>query len=326
MKCVFVIPVYDDWSSVQRLVPEIAREAQSIATSTEVLLIDDGSLHAPPDGFATALGPAVHATILRLRRNLGHQRASAVGLCYVEAHVPCDYVVVMDGDGEDRPSDLPGLLITARDSDRPRVIFAERTRRSEGPLFFLMYTLYRAVHLVLTGIRVRVGNFSVVPHSLLRRLVSMSDLWNHYAAAVFKSRLGFATVPTTRGRRYEGRSRMNMVALVTHGLSAMAAFGDRIGVRLLAATVCTIAALGAAVFATAVLRLAGAIEIPAWAPLGFALAIVLLFQGFAISLAFVFIILAGRDSSTFVPLRDYSIYILDVQSLSARGGESALSR
>ena len=89
---------------------------------------------------------------------------------------------------------------------------------------------------MLTGERVRVGNFSAIPPSLLPRLVAVSELWNHYAAAVFKSRIPYITIPTARGVRYAGQSTMNYVALVTHGLSAMAAFGDRIGVRLLMAT------------------------------------------------------------------------------------------
>ena len=101
---------------------------------------------------------------------------------------------------------------------------------------------YRFVHLLLTGERVRVGNFSVIPRDLLRRLVAVSDLWNHYAAAVFHARIPYTTIPTTRGTRYAGASQMNFVALVTHGLSAMSVFGDRIGVRLLIVT-CALAGL-----------------------------------------------------------------------------------
>jgi polyisoprenyl-phosphate glycosyltransferase len=171
-------------------------------------------------------------------------------------------------------------------------------------------------------VRVRVGNFSVIPRPMLSRLVAVSDLWNHYAAAVFKSRLPYTTVPTARGRRYAGASRMNIVALVTHGLSAMAAFGDRIGVRLLAATMSLALVLVAATVAALFLNAIGSVSIPPWAPVGLAFVVVVLFQAFAIALAFVFIILAGRSGSTFLPLRDYDFYVLDVQHVFRRVDES----
>ena len=153
----------------------------------------------------------------------------------------------------------------------------------------------------------RVGNFSVIPRPLLPRLVGVSDLWNHYAAAVFKSRLPYATVPTRRGRRYAGRSHMNVVALTMHGLSAMAAFGDRIGVRLLAALNAIAAVLIGVVLADSRLPRPVLSRFASWAPVAIAILVVL--QAFGIGLAFVFIILSGRENSTFLPLRDYG-YIL----------------
>ena len=98
-----------------------------------------------------------------------------------------------------------------------RVVFAERTKRSESFAFRFFYALYRWLHLLLTGVAVRVGNFSAMPYSLLRRLVAVSELWNHYAAAVFKSRLPYRLLPTQRANRLAGRPQMNFVALVIHG-------------------------------------------------------------------------------------------------------------
>ena len=314
MKCVFLIPIYNDAVAVQRLLPEIDAELARLGAVAQLCLVDDGSHESPVVEIRDrALAAISDVAVVRLRRNLGHQRAIAIGLCYVDASTSSDFIVVMDGDGEDRPADLPALLKASSDSVQPRIIFAERTRRSEGRLFAVMYFLYKVLHWLLTGVRVRVGNFSVIPRPLLARLVGVSDLWNHYAAAVFKSRLPYATVPTRRGRRYAGESHMNAVALVTHGLSAMAAFGDRIGVRLLVGIMCIAALLIAGVLAGIVLALIGMIQIPSWAPFAIATIVLLLSQAFGIALAFIFVILAGRESSTFLPLRDYSFYILDVQ-------------
>ncbi len=126
--------------------------------------------------------------VLRLRRNLGHQRAIAIGLAYLEAESPaCQLVVVMDSDGEDDPQDVPRLIARAVQTEQQAIIFAERTKRSESLPFQICYHLYRLVHRVLTGRSVRVGNFSVIPRQRLESLVATSELWNHYAAAAFTS-------------------------------------------------------------------------------------------------------------------------------------------
>ena len=317
-----LIPVFNDWPAAARLVIELDRVLDEAGRDGRVLLVDDGSSEPPAAELAApAPGRLRDIEILQLRRNVGHQRAIAIGLSHAEASIPCDAVVVMDGDGEDRPEDVPRLLGELEKNGGRAVVFAERLRRSEGPLFVAMYALYRWVHAVLTGERVRFGNFSAIPAPLLSRLVAMSDLWNHYAAAVIKSRIPYATVVTTRGLRYAGATKMNYVALVTHGLSAMSVFGERIGVRLLAATA------GAA--AVVIAAIAGAILVGwtsgAWTPwlpyvLGFL--VLLLAQALAVSLAFVFIILSGRDSSAFIPLRDYVYFVARIQKAGPRAHES----
>ena len=301
-----LIPVYEDWVAVTRVIQELDASGHRF----DILLVDDGSVttcNAAPAGIAGA----GTIEVLRLRRNLGHQRAIAIGLAYLEARGEGTPVVIMDGDGEDQPGDVLRLL-TAAAANPGRIVFAERTRRSEGWLFSVLYQTYRATHWLLTGERVRVGNFSAIPSVLLPRLVSVSDLWNHYAAAVFKSRLPYTTIPTSRGVRYAGDSRMNYVALVTHGLSAMAAFGDRIGVRLLTATMLVaLAAGGALAIALARPLLAGE-GLPSWAPIAVVVFCLVVFQALAVSLTFVFVILGSRETSTFLPMRDYQHYILDV--------------
>ena len=315
-----VIPVFNDWTAASRVLQELDATLASSGRSADVLLVDDGSFEpAPVSPFAARAGGIATVDVLRLRRNLGHQRAIAIALAYLEATTAPDLVVVMDGDGEDRPSDVPRLLAAAESGDA--VVFAERRRRSEGVLFTTLYHAYRIVHWLFTGERVRVGNFSVIPRGALARLVAVSDLWNHYAAAVFKSRIPFSTIPTERGTRYAGKTQMNYVALVTHGLSAMAAFGDRIGVRLLTLTVVITAVITAGLLASvARLWISGA-AMPSWAPFAIALIVLLVFQAFAVSLTFVFVILGGRDSSTFLPLRDYQYYVLDCVPLASLHNE-----
>ena len=152
-------------------------------------MIDDGSTEAAPLGFAAGPHQALTSVgVLRLRRNLGHQRAIAIGLAYIERNVPCDAVILMDADGEDSPADIPRLVDQFRSEQGANIVFAERRKRAERPLFRVLYHAYRALHRALTGYDVRVGNFSVIPRTRLGGLVVVSELWNHYAAAVFRSR------------------------------------------------------------------------------------------------------------------------------------------
>jgi glycosyltransferase involved in cell wall biosynthesis len=313
-----LIPVFNDWPSVARLLVDLDRVLCAAGRNARVLLVDDGS----SDTQVADLAPPAPAClreieILQLRRNVGHQRAIAIGLSHIEAAISCATVVVMDGDGEDRPEDVPRLVDELERGGGRRIVFAGRLRRSEGVLFATMYALYRWGHLLLTGERVRFGNFSAIPAPLLGRLITMSELWNHYAAAVIKSRVPYATIVTTRGTRYSGATKMNYVALVTHGLSAMSVFGDLIGVRLLAATL----AAAAVVFAAIVASLAMGWTAGVWPPwmlyvMGFL--VLLLAQALAVSLAFVFIILSGRDTSAFLPRRDYVYFVAGLQQVHPR--------
>ena len=168
MTITVLTPVYNDWAALSALIAALDRELAHRDRAATLVIVDDGS---PQD--AHGLGPFDAAAltaieIVHLRRNLGHQRAIAVGLAYLEAgHAP-DVVVIMDADGEDRPEDVNRLLDALESEGSLRVVFAERTRRSEGRVFASLYWLYRLVHFLLTGERVRVGNFSAVPRGLLR--------------------------------------------------------------------------------------------------------------------------------------------------------------
>ena len=207
---VVLIPLRNDWDSARELLHLLDQAICSYPCTVDVLLVDDGSVqdfHSAD--FQSRFAVLRTIQILRLRRNLGHQRAIAIGFVHVERFMLCDAVLVMDGDGEDTPGGALELLRAFSGT----AIFAERSRRSESLVFQLFYQLYKLLHRILTGISVRVGNFSILPSRYLGTLVVMSELWNHYAAAVFRSGLPFTTIPIPRGNRITGTSKMNFVSL-----------------------------------------------------------------------------------------------------------------
>ncbi|MFQ5473085.1 MAG: glycosyltransferase [Dehalococcoidia bacterium] len=316
---VVLIPVYNDWEALALVVDALDQSVATLDWQVRVLIVDDGSDQGdPPDVLSSPRLSIVSVDVLALRRNLGHQRAIAIGLAWLEANLSCTAVVVMDGDGEDAPSDVPRLVAQFEEAGRAKVIFAARRRRSEGLTFQIFYQLYRFVHRILTGIPVRVGNFSLLPWPVVRRLVVVSDLWNHYAAAVFKARLPMTTIPTRRAHRLMGRPTMNFTALVMHGLSAISVLGDRVGVRLLiAAGVLFIISL--ILFAgLAGTGMAGTAEL---SPELFAVVTLILLVAAQLILGvtlFLFGVLGRRDTASFLPLRDYRYFVYGLTNLWRR--------
>jgi len=252
---------------------------------------------------------------LELRKNVGHQRALCVGLVCLRENDPGRAVLVMDADGEDAPSDVPRLLQEFVRQGQQKVIFAERGRRAEGIMFKAFYQFYRFVHRVLVGFDIRVGNFSLVPASHLDRLVVSSDLWNHYAAAVTRSKVPLATVRVDRAKRLGGQSNMGFIGLVVHGLSAMSVFGDTIGTRLLMVSSGLGVLAAASICLTIVIRLATNLAIPGWATYTAGLLLLLLFQSLTLALVFTFVVLHNRGQSNFIPIRDCPYYIRTLRTV-----------
>lgn len=313
---VLLIPVYNDWEALQLLLPAIDRALADVPGRARVVLIDDGSTMALPATFlAEGLKHIAQVDRLVLRRNLGHQRALAIGLCHVWEHCPCDAVLIMDGDGEDAPSDITRLMEQYRREGGAKVVFAERARRSESLRFRICYQMYRAAHLLLTGIHVKVGNFSLVPRALLSQLVVVSELWNHYAAAVFKARLAHVGVPTRRATRLQGKSRMNFVALVVHGLSAVSVFSDLAGVRLLICSGVVMLGAVALLALTLGVRLLTGAAVGMWTAISGGILLVLLLQIGAFALLACFITLGARNHAAFIPQRDYRFFVDGVNTL-----------
>jgi len=314
MNLVVLMPVYDDWDAAGMLIEQIGTAlADFHHIRPIVLLIDDGSTTpAPAELVRKPLSLVSAVDILHLRRNVGHQRAIAVGLTYVFEKVPCDAVLVMDSDGQDRPEDVPRLVEKFHDEGKDRAIFAERKKRMETPMFRISYRCYQILHKVLTGIAVRVGNFSIVPFDHLSALVVSPELWNHYAAAVFKLGLPTGMLSASRGPRLSGESKMNFVSLVIHGLSAISVFGEVVGTRILVAGLGLSGLLVCAVMSVVGIRLFTDLAVPGWATYTGGILLVLLVLILATTSSVLFFVLSNRNMAPFLPIRDCPLYVQDI--------------
>ncbi len=305
-----IVPVFNDWDCLSRLVGEIGAlgiAQQFPGCKLRLVAVDDHSSRKMTDSErqTIASGP-VPTSILRLKRNLGHQKAIVLGLAHTHQRAAADVYVVMDVDGEDEPKDIPRLLKAFFESPDHDVIFAERTRRSESLTFKVFYHFYRALHRFLTGVQVRVGNFSVISADAADALGVTTESWLHYAAAIFRSRLRYKGIPAARGRRWFGKSHMNFVTLTAHGVSALAVFGELIGIRLMTALVLYYAAFVAAVFLVPALGFTGAAPQMLVPLMLFSLPMV----GVAVVLT-LFLMFSSRSQLNVVPARDYTLFVKD---------------
>jgi len=293
-----VIPCFNDWDALRLLLPRIHQALAGSGWRPAILVVDDASTEPLPEAWPAGVA------ILHLRCNLGHQRAIALGLYQTYSFSDAGAVIVMDGDGEDRAEDLPALLEEFERGGREEIVFAARGKRLESPLFQLLYHLYRLLHVALTGIEVRVGNFSVLPRPALTQLMAVSDLWNHYAAAVYRARLPYRLRVLDRGSRLAGKSKMNFVSLMVHGLTAISVFSDQVGARVLVASAILAGLTLAAAVACWIFGISG------WALSAVGWAAVLVVQLVAFAVLFVFMIVSRRNAANFVLLRDAEFFIL----------------
>ncbi len=313
LELLIMMPVYEDWLSAAEVCKRIDAVLPPIGAKTKIILINDGSRTPYQDALADLKPQSVEEiSVLELHRNLGHQRAIAVAMAFAAEHLAADAVVVMDADGEDPPEQIPTLIAEAERTDLSAVVFAERGRRVEGLMFRAFYLLYRTLHYGLTGRKIRVGNFSVLPWRLMTSLVTYPELWNHYAAAVLQSRLPTAMTRLDRGKRIQGKSKMRFVDLVMHGLSALFAYHDLVGTRLLIGNflliIASAIAVGALFFAHVDLKI----------PLAIAIAI-LAGQFSTISLLAIFLVVMNRSSYQFLPARDCIHFVRGLVSVARKG-------
>ena len=309
-----ILPVFNDWASLAQLVEALESIAAPDKTFS-LLIVDDGSTEPATIDYPThALRRIADIEIIRLACNLGHQRAIAVGLVAACDRRDFDAVVVMDSDGEDRPADIPKLLAAAA-AHPGHIVCAQRQRRPGLLAFRFWYELYKFVFRVLTGSRIDFGNFCLIPRDKVEVLVGYPWVWNHLAGTLARSGMPVVKVPLDRGSRYDGTSKMNFIALIMHGLGAIAVYSDIVMIRLTigALAFSALMLLGALVVIT--IKIFTDLATPGWASSVAGLLSVILLQGLMLSAVATFMILNMRSMRPVIPRVDALGFILSRQKL-----------
>jgi len=300
-----VIPVFNDWESCHLLVNAIrAKTEPDFFSSLTFCWVNDGSYDDPPTSLLRIDGQDF---IVDLTRNVGHQKAIALGISYVAKYFPGHAILVMDADGEDQPGHLADLVKEGKSSGK--IVFARRTKRHEGFVFQFFYRIYKSVFRLLTGKKIAFGNFSYIPEKHAVKVAHVSEIWNHFSGGIIKSRIPYCSIPLERGRRLAGTSKMNFTSLVLHGLSAVAVHADTMAVRLMLFCIGLVVLSILSIVSVAAMKFFTPFTSPGWATTvvtGFSS---LIMQSFLVSLLLLFVVLMYRTQKLFIPAKDYSDYI-----------------
>lgn len=308
----FIIPMYNDWESVQQLQAAVE---QSLPSESKLLflIVNDSSENELNETEYIVLRNKT--MILELSRNMGHQKAIAAGLSYANEHLQAKQIIVMDSDGEDRPEDIQKLIAQA--GSFKGIAFAQRTKRSEGFLFRFFYRIYKFVFVLLTGKSISFGNFCLIPEKYLRKIVHVPDIWNHFSGGIIRSGIPYTAVATVRGKRYHGESKMNFTRLILHGLSAVSVYADFMAIRLILFSFLLIVVTVIGILAVAFVRLFTHLAIPGWATFTVLGLCIILFLALLLGLFLLFNVLSMKTQKTIIPAKDYKDYLFDVKTIGA---------
>lgn len=272
-KLIIVTPVYEDIEASSRLFKELALQ---FTKDIFVVAVDDGSVIQPLE-ISNLENAGIDGVVLKLRRNVGHQRAIAIGLGYASEIIrPDQHIVVMDSDGEDLPSTIADLLLVLANTEID-VVVAQRESRVETLRFKAFYAVYKRFFKLMTGRSISFGNFMALKPDAVKRLVAMHELFIHVAAAVLASKLRTGKCSIDRGPRYAGQSKMDFVGLALHGFKGLMVFAEDVLVRVgIACTLIASLSIGAAGAAVA-LKLLG-FATPGWFSVALGILVLMLLQ------------------------------------------------
>ncbi len=300
-----VIPVFNDWESCQLLIQDIRKKTEpAFFSNLTFCWVNDGSSDEAPLSLLRTDGQDF---VVDLTRNVGHQKAIALGIAYVSKYYPGHAILVMDADGEDRPEHLERLVSAGL--EEKKIVFARRTKRHEGFVFQFFYRIYKLVFRLLTGKSIAFGNFSFIPEKQAVKVAHVSEIWNHFSGGIIKSRIPYTSIPLERGKRLAGKSKMNFTSLVLHGLSAVAVHADTMAVRLMLFCVFLVTISVFSIAVVAILKFFTPFASPGWATTVVTGFTSLIMQSFLVSLLLLFVVLMYRTQKLFIPAKDYSDYI-----------------
>tara|TARA_B100000686_G_C16753940_1_gene954254 strand:+ start:1237 stop:2127 length:891 start_codon:yes stop_codon:yes gene_type:complete len=228
-KFIILIPLYNDWKSVSRLLKEIDLQISKWDAEVSVIIVNDASTEER-SGLDLNFKKIKSVKILNMKENRVHQRCIAAGLKYACTNENFNRIFIMDADGEDKPEELNNFLKKAAENPNMTIV-GNRFQRSEGVFFKIMYEIHKLLAFIFTGKLIKFGNFSCLPKEHVQQLIQKPYLWNSYSSSVLMTIKDRTAIPSIRGSRYFGPSKMNFFGLVFHSLGIISVFRNTVIIR-----------------------------------------------------------------------------------------------
>ena len=228
-KYTILIPIFNDRESLNRLIENINEELNSVTAEVSILVINDASSQQIVDTYPNIEN--IHSfEIINMKQNRGHARCIASGLKYIYEKKEFDYVIPMDGDGEDRPEELKNFIeVSEQVGDKS--IVGERVKRSEGLLFQICYNFHKFLTLAFTGQSIKFGNYSCLSKITIEKMLKEKATWSSFSGSLRKVEKDLVSSPSIRGKRYYGPSQMSFFNLLKHSLSIISVYRKTVLIR-----------------------------------------------------------------------------------------------
>jgi len=228
-KYIILIPIYNDRESLTKLIENINLETKSLNSEIAIIVINDRSSKQITDNYKN-IENINSIEIINMKENRGHTRCIASGLKYIYEKKEFDYVIPMDGDGEDMPEEIKNFIQLAEQSDDKSIV-GERVKRSESLFFKSCYQFHKFLTLVFTGQSIRFGNFTCLSKSTVEKMINEKATWSSFSGSLKKVEKELLSIPSIRGTRYFGPSKMSFFNLLKHSLSIISVFRKTVLIR-----------------------------------------------------------------------------------------------
>ena len=228
-KYTILIPIYNDRESLTKLIENINEELNSVNAEVSILVINDASSQQIVDTYPNLEN--IHSfEIINMKQNRGHARCIASGLKYIYEKKEFDYVIPMDGDGEDRPEEIKSFIELSEQVGEQSIV-GERVKRSEGLLFQICYKFHKFLTLAFTGQSIKFGNFTCLSKSTIEKMLKEKATWSSFSGSLRKVEKDLVSSPSIRGIRYFGPSQMSFFNLLKHSLSIISVYRKIVLIR-----------------------------------------------------------------------------------------------
>ena len=229
MKIIILIPVYNDWQSASKLLEDINLNIKGLNQEFSVIFVNDASTDQQSIN-STNLENLNSIKIINMKENRGHARCIASGLKHIHEKEQYDYIIPMDGDGEDRPEEIKNFVENINFNPN-KTIVGERVKRTEKLIFKICYKIHKALTFLSTGQSIKFGNYTCLPKSTVEKMINEKATWSSFSGALQKVEKDKVEVPSERGVRYFGPSKMSFLNLIKHSLSIISVFKFNVLIR-----------------------------------------------------------------------------------------------